>query len=112
MWMVMDFTVEVTKWINGKEKIWETIGDPKVIIYSWYRMHLKISEVDNKTKAELSISYEKPRGLFNKAICFLLGDWYCRWCLKHMLGDCKNTVESNTKEKHVSLQHTEQIVSK
>lgn len=95
MSMVMDFTVEVTKWIQGKEKTWETIGDPKVIIYSWYRMHLMVSEASNNTQAELSISYEKPKGWFNKLICFLLGDWYCRWCLKHMLGDCKNTVEGS-----------------
>lgn len=107
MWMDMDFTVEVTKWISGKEKTWETIGDPKVIIYSWYRMHLKISEDGNSTKAELSISYEKPKGWFNKVICFLLGDWYCRWCLKHMLGDCKKSVEGNEVKKEARLQHTE-----
>lgn len=107
MWMEMDFTVEVTKWLNGKEKTWETIGDPKVIIYSWYRMHLKISEDNNGTKAELSISYEKPKGWFNKVLCFLLGDWYCRWCLKHMLGDCKKSVEGNDVKKEATLQHAE-----
>jgi hypothetical protein len=106
MWMEMDFTVEVTKWISGKEKTWETIGDPKVIIYSWYRMYLKISEDCNITTAELSISYEKPKGWFNKVICFLLGDWYCRWCLKHMLGECKISVEGNEVKKEASLQHT------
>lgn len=99
MWMAMDFTVEVTKWIQGKEKTWKTIGDPKVIIYSWYRMHLMVSEAPNSTQAELSISYEKPKGWFNKVICFLLGDWYCRWCLKHMLGDCKNTLEGSAVRK-------------
>ena len=40
--MTIDFTVEVTKWIKDKEKIWETIGDPKMIIYSWFRMNLEI----------------------------------------------------------------------
>jgi hypothetical protein len=40
MGMKMDFTVEVTKWIKGKEKVWETIGEAKMIIYSWYRMNL------------------------------------------------------------------------
>ncbi len=36
----MDFTVEVTKWDLGKEKVWETVGSPNLIIYSWYRMRL------------------------------------------------------------------------
>lgn len=39
MGMRMDFTVQVTKWIAEKEKIWETVGKPQLIIYSWYRMH-------------------------------------------------------------------------
>ena len=34
MGMEMDFTVEVTKWIKGIEKVWETIGEAKMIIYS------------------------------------------------------------------------------
>ncbi len=39
MGMKMDFTVEVTKWIQGKEKIWETIGDAKMIVLAWFRMY-------------------------------------------------------------------------
>ncbi|HET9431115.1 MAG TPA: hypothetical protein VFO70_08055, partial [Chitinophagaceae bacterium] len=88
-----DFTVEVTKWISGREKVWETIGDPKLIIYSWYRMHLMSLPTLNGAEAELSISYEKPKGIFNKILSFLFADWYCRWCLKHMLGDAKKLLE-------------------
>ena len=98
MGLIMDFTVEVTKWVNGVEKVWETIGDTKLIIYSWYRMKLLVNEVNGKTDAELSISYEKPKGFFNRILCFLLADWYCRWCLKKMLGDAKKAVTNNSKE--------------
>src|SRR5689334_10624328 len=56
MGIAMDFTVEVTKWLRNKEKIWETIGNPKIIIYSWYRMRLKISTTPHGTQADLSIS--------------------------------------------------------
>lgn len=89
MGMKMDFTVEVTKWKEGEEKIWETLGTPELIIYSWYRMHLKLTKVANGTLAKLSISYDKPEGWFFKLLSFLFADWYCRWCLKHMLEDCK-----------------------
>lgn len=91
------------KRLSGKEKMGETIGDPRVIIYSWHRMHLKSSEERNSTKTELPISYEKPTGWFKEVICFLLADWYCRWCLKHMLGDCKKSVEGNEVKKEASL---------
>ena len=94
MGMPMDFTVEVTKWIAYKEKTWETIGDTKLIIYSWYSMHLSILPSFSGCSAELSISYEKPKGFFYKILSFLFADWYCRWCLNHMLGDAKKLLES------------------
>ena len=102
MGLKMDFTVEVTKWVQNKEKVWETIGDTKLIIYSCYRMALKVSEMDKGSTAELSISYEKPKGVFNRILSFLFADWYCRWCLRKMLEDAKRSLkkgipkESNT----------------
>lgn len=91
----MDFTVKVTKWIEGKEKIWETIGETKLIIYSWYRMCLKVSPMESGSQAELSISYEKPTGFLNRILSFLFANWYCKWCLKKMLGDAKYVVQNN-----------------
>jgi hypothetical protein len=95
MGLKMDFTVEVIKWVEGKEKVWETIGEAKMIIYSWYRMQLLITPNDNATIAELSITYEKPKGWFAKIISFLFADWYCNWCLKSMLRDSKRKVEQD-----------------
>ncbi len=92
MGLKMDFTVEVTKWVQGEEKIWETIGKSEMIIYSWYRMHLKLKKNEDETSATLSISYEKPTEVFYKILSFLFADWYCRWCLKHMLEDCKKVL--------------------
>jgi hypothetical protein len=91
--MKMDFTVEVTKWINPVEKAWETIGEAKMIIYSWYRMHLLVYPNGNTTQAELSITYEKPKGWFARIVSSLFADWYCNWCLKNMLSDSKKMVE-------------------
>lgn len=87
LFLTLDFTVLVTKWIKGKEKTWETIGNPRMIIYSWFRMHLSVDRTNNGSTAYLSISYEKPKGLFNKIICFFLGDWYSKWCLRNMMDD-------------------------
>jgi len=93
----MDFTVEVTKWIEGKEKVWETVGPTKLIIYSWYRMNLMVRPIGSGAEAELSISYEKPQGFLNNVFSFLFTDWYCKWCLKQMLGDTKVAVRQNNR---------------
>ena len=100
MGLKMDFTVEVTKWIPPKEKVWKTIGKTKLIIYSWYRMQLIILPTLNGCKAGLSISYEKSKGFFSKILSFLFADWYCKWCLRKMLSDTKKSLEltaNNTK---------------
>lgn len=91
LWWKMDFTVDVTKWIRGREKVWETVGMAKLILYSWFRMNLNVEPMPNESEsiAYLSISYEKPNGFFNKILCLLLGDWYCKWCLKNMLSDAE-----------------------
>ncbi len=94
MGLRMDFTVEVTKWIKGVEKVWETIGNARMIIYSWYQMRLVISQIDGKTNAELSISYTRPRNLLLKLVSWLFADWYCNWCLRKMLNDAKKNVEA------------------
>jgi hypothetical protein len=94
MGLPMDFTAEVTKWVHGKEKVWETVGDARLIIYSWYRMSLKIESKNNNTCAYLSIAYQRPRGFLNKIISFLFADCYCNWCLKKMLGDAKKSIVS------------------
>ena len=91
--MKMDFTVKVTKWIEGVEKVWETIGEAKMIIYSWYRMHLLLTIKGGITEAELSITYKRPKGWLFNILSFLFADWYCRWCLKNMLDDAKKELK-------------------
>jgi hypothetical protein len=87
LWMVLDFTVAVSKWTRGKEKSWETRGPAKMIIFSWFRMNLKVENAGEHSTAELSIIYEQPKGFLDRVLSFLLADWYCRWCINNMLDD-------------------------
>ncbi len=93
MGFTMDFTVAVTRWVKDKEKIWETVGEAKMIILKWYRMHLIISQEGESTKAELSIAYTKPDNIFFRFIAFFLAPWYANWCLNNMLEDSKKNLE-------------------
>jgi len=66
-------------------------------------MNLHVYPKGDITQAELSITYEKPKGWFAKILCFLFADWYCNWCLKKMLADSKRRTE---KDKQISLKAT------
>lgn len=95
----MDFTVAVTKWIKEREKVWETIGEAKMIILRWYQMRLVIYPEGQDTKAELSIAYTKPKNIFFRCIAFFLAPLYANWCLNNMLQDSKRTLEAIPKIK-------------
>ena len=93
MGMTMDFTETVTKWQPSKLKEWETIGEAKIIIMSWYRMWFEITPSENGSMAKISISYVPPKQWYNKILSFFFAKWYCNWCLSNMLNDTKNNLE-------------------
>lgn len=96
MGMKMDFTVVVTQWNNGKSKTWETIGEARMIVISWFRMYLELSPNDNgTTSAKLGILYTKSKNIPG----FLLGKRYSIWCVKSMLEDTKEHFEKNEDKK-------------
>lgn len=97
MGLPIDFTVEVTRWVDGVEKVWGTIGATRLIIYSGFEMALSVAPQGDRTKAELSIGYEKPKGFFQRMLCFLFADWYCKWCLRKMLNDARKVLEAKSK---------------
>ena len=96
MGMTMDFSQTVTKWQPPKFKEWETVGEAKIIIMSWYRMWFEISPVEKDTLAKISISYLPPKEWYYKILCFFFASWYCNWCLNNMLNDTKNNLEPKT----------------
>ena len=104
LWRILYFTVEVTKWIKDKEKTWETIGRAQIIIYSWFQMNLKIETNSAETIAHLSISYEKPKGILNQILCFLVGSFYARWCLKNMLNDTEKKLSVYSMQHAIGIQ--------
>jgi hypothetical protein len=102
MGLTMDFTVIVTKWIESREKIWETIGECKLILYSWYRMSLNIEPGNDGTTAHLSITFRRPKPFLFKLLSFCFADLYCIWCLNKMLG----AVEMRMTEKQLHVSNT------
>jgi hypothetical protein len=92
----IDFTVEVIWWIKDKEKVWETVGNAKMIIMKWYQMHLFLSPEGKDTNVSLTIVYQLPDPFIHKVISFFLAPLYANWCLKNMLLHSKIYLESTT----------------
>ena len=70
--MTMNFSETVTKWQSPKMKEWETVGESKIIIMSWYRMWFEITPAENGTLAKISISYRHQKnGIIKSFLSFL-----------------------------------------
>jgi hypothetical protein len=93
MGMTMDFSEAVTKWEAPKLKEWETFGEAKMIIMSWYKMWFEIAPDENGTIAKISISYLPPNEWYYKILSFFFVRFYCDWCLDNMLNDSKSNLE-------------------
>ena len=96
--MTMNFSETVTKWQSPKMKEWETVGESKIIIMSWYRMWFEITPAENGTLAKISISYLPPKEWYYKILSFFFANWYCNWCLNNMLNDTKKNLENKISE--------------
>lgn len=93
MGMKIDFTEKVTKWIENQEKVWETIGEPKLIIMGGYIMNLNVRPSNFGTRLTFGIKYSYPKSVFWKGISIVVGDWYAKWCLRNMCRDAKKALE-------------------
>jgi len=94
MGMTMDFSETVTKWQSPKIKEWETVGEAKMIIMSWYRMWYEISPAENGAITNILIQYLPPKQWYYKILSFFFANWYCNWCLNNMLNDMKKNLEN------------------
>lgn len=90
--MTIDFSETVTKWQPPTLKEWETIGEAKIIIMSWYRMWFELTPSPTAIVAKLSISYLPPKQWYFKVLSFLFANIYCNWCLNNMLKDTKRSI--------------------
>ena len=80
--MPIDFSETVVKYAKDKERVWRTIGEPKIIIIGHYEMGFKLTTIQRSTRLTIYISYELPKPLFGKFLGWLLSGWYSKWCLK------------------------------
>ena len=92
--LVLDFSETVTTYIAGREKIWRTIGNPKLLILRGYEMRVLVEPVTPATtNLTISIDYELPVSGFWRITGWLLGDAYSRWCLTGMVDGSKRDLE-------------------
>jgi hypothetical protein len=98
MGLSLDFSESATRYIPNREKIWHTIGEPRLLIISSYEMRLAVEPLSAaSSRLTISIASELPRSTFWRIVGRLLAGPYSRWCLRQMVGDAKRALEMRAK---------------
>jgi uncharacterized membrane protein len=99
MGVPIDIRETVIKWIENREKTWETIERPKMIVMSDYTMHLFLTATEKGTRVLFEIDYSLPKTPWGRLIGMLLARRYVRWCLQRACDDAKKILELRTAHK-------------
>src|SRR4029453_2127239 len=80
MGLSIDFSESVTKYLPPREKVWRTIGEPRLLIIASYEMRVAIERLSSSlSQLTISIGYELPRPGFWRMVALFLSRSYCRW---------------------------------
>ena len=85
----IDLLVEevVTERTAPRRKVWETIGQPRLLVIGHYRMGFEIAPRDGGSLLRVFIDYSLPEKGIARWLGILFGKFYARWCTKQMATD-------------------------
>ena len=74
----------VTRRSPPTEKVWETVGTPRLLVIGSYRMGIEIRPENRGSRLRVFIDYDLPTG-WSSWLGLLFGGFYAGWCVKQML---------------------------
>lgn len=72
-----------------REKVWETVGEPRLLVIGAYRMGFTIAPMGGGTRLIVFIDYRLPTQGIGWVLGWLLGRPYAAWCTRRMAGDAR-----------------------
>lgn len=69
------------------KKVWETVGEQKMIIIEQYRMGFEIETRGASSTLKVFIDYSLPKSPAQRILGVLFGKIYARWCTERMAKD-------------------------
>lgn len=86
MGLTIDFSETVTRYVPGREKVWRTIEQPRLIIIDSYEMRVLVEPIAApRSRLTITIDYELPRTHPWRLLGWMLAAPYARWCLGSMI---------------------------
>ena len=75
----------VTRRSPPTDKVWETVGAPRLLVIGSYTMGIQITPENGGARLRVFLDYDLPTGWATRWLGFLFGGLYARWCVQQML---------------------------
>ena len=79
-------------------KLWETVGNPRLLVLAHYRMGFELTPRGDSSLVRVFIDYSLPTNAPESWLGNLLGGVYARWCTKRMANDAAGHFASRAAE--------------
>ena len=83
----LDLDEVVTRRRPPTEKVWETVGTPRLFVIGSYAMGIQISPEGAAARLRVFIDYDIPAEWPTSWLGRLFGGIYARWCVSQMLNE-------------------------
>ena len=83
--LLLELDQVVTVYKPPVEKVWRTVGRPKLLVIGQYQMRVRIQPSAIGARLSVFIDYALPDGVVTFWLGRLFSGMYARWCVKQML---------------------------
>jgi hypothetical protein len=66
------------------EKVWETRGEPHLLVIGSYRMGFETKAIGRLCRMRVFIDFNYPNSMLGRVAGWFLGRTYARWCVRQM----------------------------
>jgi hypothetical protein len=73
------------------KKIWETVGELRLLVIGPYRMGFYLTPDGTKAQLRVAIDYELPTMGISRLLGRLFGRAYAKWCTRQMVRDARDS---------------------
>ena len=75
----------VTRRSPPHEKVWETVGTPRLLVIGHYEMGVHVTPAEGGSQLRVFIDYDLPTAWLAYWLGWVFGPVYARWCVSQML---------------------------
>jgi hypothetical protein len=86
----------------SRRKVWETVGEPRLLVIGRYQMGFEIAPSDAGAHLRVSIDYELPSGGMSRLFGHAFGRTYARWCTRQMVLDAQSSLGGGAARGHAA----------